>query len=762
MNKTYQFKHDNMDFSKDGQLDELIALDRYAIPSYDGYKIDDTVVAIVDKTMGTKKVGTITKLLEEDKYEIKDRFNEHHVIEKELLQKPLETSPVQLWERWAKGAASVEQTEELQKYWENEFRWLFDGYRYSLGGRIQLMLGQEFVTGKKANLTAYNCFSGDTIVQTIDGAKPIKDLNGEVNVLSEKGKYRVAYFKDYGVQELYEITLENGERLKATAGHEWIISEKSQYQRVTTTDLEGKRIPVVGGKRTLLNIEEILEGIKHGMFFGDGTVNKNHNNNPSGHLLLFGEKKELTKYFEGHHIKEHHKGKYTGIYGIDPNLKALPSDEASQSYLYGFVIGLIATDGHVDNRGSVMLHNSDYDVVTKIARNLNKTGLVYSSIKVARTINPFNEKYSPVYKLQFVKSTVNSEDLLRTSHKMNFDNSKKAKKTYTIKVVKVKPLGIKETVYCCDEPETHSFVVGTGYLTGNCFVVKSPESKQTPVEQFLEVLEIAFKEASIMRRGGGVGLNISHINEIEGCGKYRDFFKLLLPASHKDFNELNDRESLGKFDNVTVISDLKGTVSVDSYIEPEDSVDGLFEGLFEMVKKAYDPNVKELVIDFSNIRHRNAIVKGVNGRSSGAVSWMELYVLVAELLQQKTIDNVEFAEIFSHIVHLIIQGGSRRGALMLVCNDNNPNIMKFIERKKTFGYLSGANISVGISDTFMEKVKAAKLTNDTYSKELKLWKLLIESAWASAEPGIIFLERYNKESNSYYFHDIEATNPCGL
>jgi hypothetical protein len=64
----------------------------------------------------------------------------------------------QLWDRWAKGGSSVEKTLELKHWFENELRWLFDGYRYSLGGRIQLMLGQEFVTGSRANLTAYNCF----------------------------------------------------------------------------------------------------------------------------------------------------------------------------------------------------------------------------------------------------------------------------------------------------------------------------------------------------------------------------------------------------------------------------------------------------------------------------------------------------------------------------------------------------------------------------------------------------------------------------
>jgi ribonucleoside-diphosphate reductase alpha chain len=437
----YQFKYADMEFSKDGQLDELIALDRYAVPTYDDYEVGNTVVAIVDKQVGNKKVGEIVGFENED-YRIKDRLGEIHQVKKELMHKPLELKPVQLWSRWAKGAASVEKTEELKLEWESKFRKLTDGYGYSLGGRIQLMLGQEYVTGNKANLTAYNCY-----------------------------------------------------------------------------------------------------------------------------------------------------------------------------------------------------------------------------------------------------------------------------------------------------------------------VTESAQSKDTPFEQFKEVLRIAYKEASIMRRGGGVGMNISHIETVKGSGHNKSYFKFVLPSNHADFNELQDRKLLDKFDSVEIWDSID-TIN-DSYITVGDSIDELFESLDEMVEKAYNSKSNEIVVDFSQLRHRNAIVRGVNGRSSGSVSWMELFALVAELLQLKEIDNIDFAEVFSHITHLIEQGGSRRGALMLVCNVDNKNIKKFIERKKNPKYLTGANISVGISDSFMSKVKSNnKKANET-------WSLLIGSAWKSAEPGILFLERMNKESNSQYYNVMEATNPCG-
>jgi ribonucleotide reductase alpha subunit len=207
-------------------------------------------------------------------------------------------------------------------------------------------------------------------------------------------------------------------------------------------------------------------------------------------------------------------------------------------------------------------------------------------------------------------------------------------------------------------------MLGQEYVTGeranltayNCYVVESPKAKETSIEQFKEVVRIAEKEASIMRRGGGVGGNISHINTVSGAKREKEFFQFLLPKGHKDFSELQDRILLKKFESVIVVNELDKTIKNNSYIEVGDSIEELFESLNEMVEKSFDSNIEQIVIDFSPLRHRNAIVKGVNGRSSGAVSWMELFELVAMLLQMDLVDNVDFAEVFSYITHLIEQG----------------------------------------------------------------------------------------------------------
>jgi len=202
---------------------------------------------------------------------------------------------------------------------------------------------------------------------------------------------------------------------------------------------------------------------------------------------------------------------------------------------------------------------------------------------------------------------------------------------------------------------------------------------------------------------------------------------------------------------------------------PQDSRGGIMRTLTEMTEiMARGGGVG---INLSSLRPRRAVVKGVNGSSSGSVSWGGL---------------------FSYTTGLIEQGGSRRGALMLMMNDWHPDVLDFITVKQTMGQVTNANLSVCVSNAFMEAVKqdgdwdlVFPDTNDpdydtewngdmqqwksaghsvVHYRTLKareIWHIIIESAWKSAEPGVVFMEYYNQMSNSWYFNPIICTNPCG-
>jgi ribonucleoside-diphosphate reductase alpha chain len=202
---------------------------------------------------------------------------------------------------------------------------------------------------------------------------------------------------------------------------------------------------------------------------------------------------------------------------------------------------------------------------------------------------------------------------------------------------------------------------------------------------------------------------------------------------------------------------------------PEDSRDGIVATLSQMTEIMSRGG--GVGINLSSLRPRYAYVRGVNGRSSGSVSWGSLY---------------------SFVTGLIEQGGSRRGALMLILNIWHPDVAEFISAKRTAGRITNANISMGITDDFMAAVEADAdwdlvfpdtqdpaydsewdgdlaawraagrpvITHDTV-RARELWDKIIESAWASAEPGLWFIERANRMGNSYYFSPLICTNPCG-
>ncbi|MDO8425618.1 MAG: adenosylcobalamin-dependent ribonucleoside-diphosphate reductase [bacterium] len=178
---------------------------------------------------------------------------------------------------------------------------------------------------------------------------------------------------------------------------------------------------------------------------------------------------------------------------------------------------------------------------------------------------------------------------------------------------------------------------------------------------------------------------------------------------------------------------------------PDDSRGGILDNVKLMVEIMSRSG--GVGVNLSSLRPRGALVKGVNGTASGAVS---------------------FGGLYSYATGLVIQGGSRRGALMLMLNDDHPDIEEFITVKRTMGLITNANLSVCISDRFMDAVKAdadwdLQWGGKIYRtiKARVLWDLICESAWASGEPGTFFIERANKRSNSWYFEKLISTNPCG-
>ncbi|MFC4217147.1 adenosylcobalamin-dependent ribonucleoside-diphosphate reductase [Pseudophaeobacter arcticus] len=172
-------------------------------------------------------------------------------------------------------------------------------------------------------------------------------------------------------------------------------------------------------------------------------------------------------------------------------------------------------------------------------------------------------------------------------------------------------------------------------------------------------------------------------------------------------------------------------------------------GIFDMLKEAALTMQQGggIGYDFSTIRPRGADVKGVAADASGPLSFMDVW---------------------DAMCRTIMSAGSRRGAMMATMRCDHPDVEAFITAKSDSARLRMFNMSVLITDDFMEAVKAdgpwelqfdGKIYHTVQARDL--WNKIMQATYEYAEPGVIFIDRINKANNLSYIENICATNPCG-
>lgn len=149
---------------------------------------------------------------------------------------------------------------------------------------------------------------------------------------------------------------------------------------------------------------------------------------------------------------------------------------------------------------------------------------------------------------------------------------------------------------------------------------------------------------------------------------------------------------------------------------------------------------------FNNLRPSGALVHSSQGKASGPISFMQ---------------------VFDKATSVVSQGGSRRGANMGILRVDHPDVLKFIKCKEIEGDIQNFNISVMITDEFMEYVKSGKMdyvmSTDMDGHENtvgEIWNSLIEHAWRNGEPGVLFYDTINRDNTVPHLGKLNASNPC--
>ena len=654
---------------------------------------------------------------------------------KDANGKPLEFYPEQLWARVARGIAAVEQTEEKREEWEKLFYEALTNFQFVPGGRILAGAG----TGHQ--VTYYNCMPPDQEVLTADGYRPISEIKIGDLVVTHRNRLRPVLHKfERETEEMLYIIRPKKigyDDLRLTGDHkvyivrsEWVNTHKSRdglHLQHEPDWIPAKEIKPDDYVAVAYNDEEYLPA----------TINIQ--DYVSGYTTQDGK---LFKAPSRRHL-DHAPSRGTS-HKIQNNLEL----DGDLCYLFGRWLG----DGCVTHRGGtdipsgikIVFSLDERKEAEEIARIIETKFGIEPAINLSNTKRWYDLWVHSMPFGEFFKAFLGC-----------YSHSKR----------------IPEQLMHLPAEFTLELLRGLfsadGYVSDNKLgIVLANRTLAIQIHQLLLRMGYLFSIRENTHRLGRVPAYRVQATANECAPLFERFFGVQAPGHNIDLKYYFEYDNLKWIrvdeiaieDYVGIVLDIEveedhsfisaGIVASNCFVipSPEDSRQGILDNLKVMTEiMARGGGVG---INLSTLRPRGSYIKTVNGTASGPCSWAQLYsVATGDVIQQ---------------------GGSRRGALMIMLDDTHPDIEEFITVKRESGKIEHANLSICVSDGFMQAVKNDANWDLIWQGEVKktvsarhLWDLICTSAWESAEPGLVFMDRCNKEANTWYYESIRCVNPCG-
>lgn len=319
------------------------------------------------------------------------------------------------------------------------------------------------------------CLRGDTLMYTDRGRRKIKDVVGQVRLLTagkgERGQWVDARVEAYAPAETWKIAVERRgvqRNLYATAGHRWFASSERQAERRRHVEVATEDLQPGQWLRTTLApaVELVMErgAIQAGIVHGDGSAFGGRSR-----VLLFDDKRSLARFFEGPGTVP--PSNPTALYfgRLPAEYKTLRPDVATShpSVLWGWLAGYFATDGSIGVDGSCAITSVDIGALAHVRDVATAVGVVVSGIGHRYSADSKGDGHS--YSVLLRAQDLPEEFFLRPFHheRRQAIAQRPVRSAAAWKVVSVEATGKVEDVYCAVVEGTHSFVLDGDILTGN-------------------------------------------------------------------------------------------------------------------------------------------------------------------------------------------------------------------------------------------------------------------------------------------------------